>query len=68
MFTGSQAKLLHQLAPSYQKAVQQNCVEDFFQQAYRVWFGYFPEPHLDDADAYEWRCKLARRYVNYSYH
>jgi len=53
MFTGLQAKLLRQLAPSYQKAVQQNHVEDFFQQAYQVWFDYFPEPRLDDADAYE---------------
>jgi hypothetical protein len=62
MFTGSQAELLRELGPSYRKAIQQNRAEDFFQQAYRVWFDNFPEPRLDrDADAYEWALQIRKK-------
>jgi hypothetical protein len=62
MFTSSQAELLRQLGPSYQKAIQQKQVEDFFQQAYRIWFDNFPEPRLDrDADDYEWVLRVRKK-------
>jgi hypothetical protein len=53
MFSSTQAKLLHSFGPGYQQAIQQNQVEEFFQQAYLIWFNHFPEPCLTrDSDEY----------------
>ena len=53
MYSRKQAKLLCSLVPSYQQAIQQNLVEDFFQQVYLIWFDHFPEPRLNrDGDEY----------------
>lgn len=56
MFSRDQVKLLRQLGPGYRKAIQAEKVDDFYANAYLIWFDHFPEPrHIDmDADEYSW--------------
>lgn len=62
MYTSMQAKLLRMLGPAYQQAIQENRVEDFFQQAYLIWFNHFPEPRLDrDQDEYAWALQVQKK-------
>lgn len=62
MYSSTQAKLLRSLAPGYQQAIRQNRAEEFFQQAYLIWFDHFPEPRLNrDDDEYAWALQVLKQ-------
>ena len=62
MFSSAQAKLLRSLGPGYHQAIRQNRAEEFFQQAYLIWFDNFPEPCLNrDSDEYAWALQVQKQ-------
>jgi hypothetical protein len=63
MYPSTQAKLLRSLEPNYQQAIQDDRVEEFFQQAYLIWFDRFPEPRDRSctSEEYAWAIEVQKK-------